>query len=309
MRNTFINTIIDACKIRDDVFIISGDAGLGVFDEFKNLYPDRFLNLGVAEQNMASFSAGLAMTGFKVYIYNIIPFILYRCYEQVRNDICYQKLPVVLVGIGSGITYALQGMTHYAVEDLGIAQTLPNLTVISPIDPIEAELAALHSLNSHSPVYIRLAKRGEPYIHKGKNFDIREPQIIEEGEEIAVVFYGSIGEEVMKAKNILNQEGIYPRIISVPMVIPMDIRKLFSLIEGMKYVITVEEHFVNCGMGAILLRESINRNSDWKIFTLGIVDKFIHEIKDINGMREYYGISAHTISDYIKQLIASKGRI
>jgi len=87
MRNTFINTIIDACKTREDVFIISGDAGLGVFDEFKVNYPDRFLNLGVAEQNMASFTAGLSMTGFKVYMYNIISFLLYRCYEQVRKGI------------------------------------------------------------------------------------------------------------------------------------------------------------------------------------------------------------------------------
>src|SRR3990172_3545592 len=183
MRNTLINTIIDACKKREDVFVISGDAGLGVFDEFKEAYKNRFLNLGIAEQNMASFAAGLAMSDFKVYIYNIIPFLLYRCYEQVRNDICYQELPVTLVGIGSGITYAPQGMTHYSVEDLGIAQTLPNLTVISPIDPIEAKLAARYSLSSESPVYVRLAKRGEPNIHKNENIDITEPQLIEDGED------------------------------------------------------------------------------------------------------------------------------
>ncbi|MDH4028594.1 MAG: transketolase, partial [Nitrospirota bacterium] len=153
MRNTFMDTVIDSCSRRDDVFIISGDAGLGVFDDFRETYPDRFLNLGVAEQNMASFSAGMAMTGSKVFTYNIIPFALYRCYEQVRNDICYQKVPVVLVGIGSGITYAPQGMTHYSIEDVGLARTLPNLTVISPADPIEAGLAALYSLDAENPVY------------------------------------------------------------------------------------------------------------------------------------------------------------
>lgn len=104
MRNTFINTIIDACKTRDDIFIISGDAWLGVFDEFKVKYPDRFLNLGIAEQNLASFTAGLSMTGFKVYMYNIIPFVLYRCYEQVRKrhkSVRRQKKNLIRTGIRS----------------------------------------------------------------------------------------------------------------------------------------------------------------------------------------------------------------
>ena len=307
MRNLFVNTILDACEKRTDIFIVSGDAGLGVFDEYKNMYQDRFLNLGIAEQNMASFSAGLALTGFKVYAYNIIPFLLYRCYEQVRNDICYQKLPIVLVGIGSGITYALQGMTHYSVEDLGIAQTLPNIKVFSPIDPVEAKLAALYSLNADSPMYVRLAKRGEPNIHKDENFDIREPQVIQDGEEVAVVFHGSIGEEVVKAKNILKKECIYPKLISIPMVMPLDIDKLFLMLSSMKYVVTVEEHFLSCGIGSMLSRAYIKAPPSWKLFTLGIADKFIHEIKDLNGMREHFGISSAKISDFIKQIIISKG--
>jgi len=162
MRNAFIDTILDAGKKIPDIFVISGDAGLGVFDKFKEEFSDKFLNLGVAEQNAVGFSAGLALTGYKVYLYNIIPFVLYRCYEQVRNDICYQDLPVVLVGIGSGVTYAPQGMTHYSIEDLGIAQTLPNLEVFSPADPVEAKLAARYSLTAKSPVYVRLPKKGSP---------------------------------------------------------------------------------------------------------------------------------------------------
>ena len=303
MRNTLINTIIDACKKREDVFVISGDAGLGVFDEFKEAYKNRFLNLGIAEQNMASFAAGLAMSDFKVYIYNIIPFLLYRCYEQVRNDICYQELPVTLVGIGSGITYAPQGMTHYSVEDLGLAQTLPNIKVFSPLDPIEAKLAAEYSLNCKSPVYIRLAKRGEPNIHKKENFDITEPQLIEEGEDIAILFHGSIGVEVLKAVGILKKEKIYPKIISVPMVIPINSEKLFSMLQNLKCVITVEEHFINSGIGSMLSREYVKAKPGWELFTLGIPDGFIHVIKDLDGMREYFGISAARIAEYIRKKV------
>ncbi len=115
MRRAVINTITEFAKKEKKAFMIVGDAGYGVMDEFCRFFPERFLNLGVAEQNMIGFSAGLAMAGFKVFVYDIIPFLLYRAYEQIRNDICYQRLPLTLIGIGSGITYAPQGITHYAV--------------------------------------------------------------------------------------------------------------------------------------------------------------------------------------------------
>ena len=221
MRNTFINEVIEASKIRDDIFIITGDAGLGVFDSFKKDNPDRFLNLGVAEQNMISFAAGLAMNDYKVYIYNITPFLLYRCYEQVRNDICYQRLPIVLVGIGSGVTYAPAGITHYSVEDIGLAQTLPNLQVFSPADPAEANAAASYSLTSEGPVFVRLAKKGEPIINHNHKINIEMPQKIADGKDVALVFHGSISEEIIKAQKLLAAKGVSPLLISVPMVQPL----------------------------------------------------------------------------------------
>lgn len=303
MRNTFMNAIIDACKTKHDIFIISGDAGLGVFDEFKDAYPDNFLNLGIAEQNMIGFSAGLSLSGFKVYVYNIIPFVLYRCYEQVRNDICYQKLPVTLVGIGSGITYAPAGMTHYSVEDIGIAQTLPNLTVISPIDPVEAKLAAQYSLKADEPVYIRLAKRGEPVIHSRDDFDITLPQVIKEGTDTAIVFHGSISAEVMKAYEELIHEGIYPLLLSIPMIQPLKKEPLLDILEKIKHVVCVEEHFENCGLGSIIRKVSLESRSSWRLTTLGIPYKFIHEIKHTESMREYFGILSSDIVRHVKNTL------
>jgi transketolase len=304
MRNTFVNTIVEACEERDDIFVICGDAGLKVLDEFKERYPERFLNLGIAEQNAASFSAGMALAGYKVYFYNVIPFVLYRCYEQVRNDICYQRLPVVLTGIGSGITYAPQGMTHYSVEDLGIARTLPNLTVFSPIDPIEARLAARYSIEADTPVYVRLAKRGEPCIHKSESgIDITSPQQIEEGDKVAILFHGSIGLEVLRAREILKKERIYPKLISIPMIQPLPVEKLFMMLKDVKYVLSIEEHFINSGLGSILVNEYLKATPPWRLFPLGIPYKFIHEIKDIAGMREHFGISGAKIADFIKGII------
>jgi transketolase len=303
MRNTFINTVIDVFSERDDIFIISGDGGLGVFDEFKEKHHDRFLNLGIAEQNMASFSAGLSMAGFKVFIYNIIPFLLYRCYEQVRNDICYQELPVVLVGIGSGITYALQGMTHYSVEDIGIAKTLPNLTVLSPADPIEAKLAAEYSLKAKSPVYVRLPKRGEPIVHAKTEFDISEPQIIKDGKDVAIVFHGSIIDEVMDAGVQLQQDGIRPLLISVPMIQPLNKNALLAMLHDINLVVVVEEHFENSGLGSIMKIVHSNAKPSWSLKTLGLPFGFIHEVKNTKGMREFFGISAANIVITVKEFL------
>jgi transketolase len=303
MRNTCVNAILECCINNKNIFVISGDAGLGVFDEFQKLFPYRFLNLGVAEQNMISFSAGLCMAGFKVYVYNIIPFVLYRCYEQVRNDICYQKLPVVLIGIGSGVTYAPQGMTHYSTEDIGLAQTLPNLTVFSPSDPIEAKLAAQYSLTAREPVYIRLAKRGEPKIHENDEFDITKPQVIKKGSNIAIVFHGSASIEAINAYNYLSKKGIFPMLVSVPMVQPLNKKTIIDLFMEMDHVVSVEEHYINCGLGDILSQLHREYNLNWKLTTLGIPFRFIHEIKDTTHMREYFGLSSKDIVKTVQKIV------
>ncbi|MBI4822902.1 MAG: transketolase [Nitrospirae bacterium] len=301
MRNAFVNTLISASMSRDDIFIVTGDNGAGVFDAFMKNNPNQFINLGIAEQNLTSVSAGLAMSGYKVCTYNIIPFLLYRCYEQVRNDICYQELPVIMVGIGSGVTYAPQGLTHYSVEDIGIAQTLPNLIVISPCDPIEAKCAAKYAINADKPVYVRIPKRGEPVFHKTENLDITIPQVLRQGEDIALIFHGNISEEVMNAYDKLVERHIYPMIISVPIIQPLNVDSLFDILKNIKTVIAVEEHYENCGFGGILRQAYHQHKPSWKLKVMGIPFKFIHEIKNTSGMRSYFGILAGDIVNAVNE--------
>lgn len=302
MRNTFVDVIIDECIQHDDIFIITGDAGLGVFDDFQKKRPDRFLNLGIAEQNTIGCAAGLALAGFRVYVYNITPFVLYRCYEQVRNDICYQNLPVTLVGIGSGLTYAPMGMTHYSVEDLGITQTLPNLRVFSPTDPIEAKLAALATLSGECPTYVRLAKRGEPNVHNNTELDITKPLCLTEGSEVAIVFHGTMANEVLEARKILNERGVSAKIISIPLISPCPIDILDSMLSNIHHVVTVEEHFIDSGLGARIAYWSATHRPKWRLSCLGIKPKFIHEIKKQSSMRKHFGISAEQIASHVLNL-------
>ncbi len=302
MRNTFINTLIAACTERDDIFILSGDAGLGVFDRFKDEFPGRFLNMGVAEQNTIGFAAGLSLSGYRVVVYNIIPFVLYRCYEQVRNDICYQKLPVVLVGIGSGVTYAPMGMTHYSIEDIGLARTLPNMTVISPCDPVEAKFAARHALTCTTPLYVRLAKRGEPEIHPNDDFDISKPQVIRKGHKIAIVSHGSMVGEALAAWNCLNDAGITPLLLSLPTIQPLDINTLGTLLEGIAVVIVLEEHYESCGLGSIMANLMVERTLSFRLIKMGIPDEFIYAVNDTSGLRKQFGIDAGSIIKKVRSL-------
>jgi transketolase len=258
--------------------------------------------MGVAEQNTISFAAGLAMTGFRVVVYNIAPFVLYRCYEQVRNDLCYQELPVVLVGTGSGITYAPMGMSHYAVEDIGVARTLPNLTTISPMDPPEAKAAATYALQCPGPVYIRLAKRGEPTFHQGEVADITAPQLIRDGANVALVFHGSIASEVLSAVTLLNQQSITPRVISVPTVQPIDWLKLGVLLEGIDMVLCVEEHFVTSGLGSMLALHKVETAAQWGLIVAGIPAEFIHRVQGVERLRETFGITAAAIAGRVASL-------
>jgi len=296
MRNTIIDKIYEAAKKDKKIFLITGDAGFGVLDKYQKDFPKRFLNLGIAEQNTISFASGLALAGYKVFVYNIVPFVMYRCYEQVRNDICYQKLPVTLIGIGSGVTYAPQGVTHYSVEDITIAKTLPNLTIFSPADPLEAQLCAEYALKSKEPVYIRIAKSGEPKIHESKPNNINRPIIVKEGKSVAVLFHGSVGIEVNKAINGLNKT---PKVISVPMLQPIDLGMLKSELKAVHTIITVEEHFVYGGLGSILSDWIAVNKLSFRLIKLGIKNEFIHAIKNNAGMRDKYGISSEKIKTCI----------
>jgi transketolase len=303
MRNAFIDTILRATLQRDDIFLISGDAGLGVFDEFKERCPDRFLNMGVAEQNTLSFAAGMSMTGYKVVVYNIIPFLLYRAFEQVRNDICYQKLPVILAGIGSGITYAPQGMTHYAIEDIGIARSMPNLSIISPIDPVEAAKAAQYALSADHPVYVRLAKRGEPTLHPSDNIDITNPNVLQDGRHVGLICHGSIGEEVLKAGRALSANGIQARIISMPMIQPVAGQALVDLVEDLSHIVTVEEHYTSCGLGNLMTDLVMEKKLVCSVRKLGIPHQFIHRILNTAGMRNHFGIDAAGIAATVREIV------
>lgn len=309
MRNTFINTLEKRASADDRIYIVSGDAGYGVFESFRGNHPERFVNSGVAEANMIGYAAGMAMAGFNVFVYNIIPFVLYRCYEQVRNDLCYQKVPVTLVGIGSGLTYAPQGMTHYSIEDLALCLSLPNLTVLSPCDPVETQAAVTFALDHDLPVYIRLAKSGEPVFRQDSCTDISEPCIIRDGKDAVILTYGTIMSEAVAACDLLHEKGIGVRLISLPMIQPFPGEAVLDLMSGFSHGVILEEQFRTGGLATRFSDYCLNKTIGCTLSTLAVTDHYIHSIKKQAGMRQYYNIDAQSIATCIeKSLTQDKSR-
>ncbi len=302
MRTTFIKTLTERAVSDESIYVVSGDAGFGVFEDYKALYPGRYINSGIAEANATGYAAGMAMAGFNVFVYNIIPFVLYRCFEQVRNDICYQRLPVTLVGIGAGLTYAPGGMTHYSVEDLSLCLALPNLTVISPADGIETRAAVDYAVQSEAPVYIRIAKSGEPVMKDVRENGILSPGVIRDGEGIAVVAYGSIVAEAVQAADRLKDSGIRPKIVSLPTIQPLDMESLDAVLSNTEHVIVLEEHFRHGGLYTRLLERFSEAGISRRIYPMAIPNRFIHAIRNQAGMRQMFGIDSDSVIKKIKEI-------
>lgn len=289
MRNSVAAEIKKLAKVDESLFVIAGDAGLGVWDDFNT--SKQFINTGVNEQLNIGFGAGLSLQGHKVIYYNIAPFVIMRPYEFVRNDICYQELPMILIGTGSGITYAPAGVTHYVVEDITLASTMPNLDIFSPADPVEAVECLKYAYKSKRPSYIRIAKNGEDIIHT-QNIDITKPIFINKSDSKNIlILHGSIVDEISKILKIIDIN-----IVSVPMLTSdLDWEDFLS---DFNKVFTLEEHFINGGFGT-MLRDKIEK----KIYKFGLKNEYIHKIGNRDYLREYYEIDGKSIGNKIKDIV------
>lgn len=289
MRTAFIKTLIKLAKKDERIYLLVGDVGFSVVEEFREKFPKRFLNCGVAEQNMVGIAAGLALEGKKPYIYTIIPFAILRCLEHIRNNIAYQNLDVKIVCIGSGFTYGHLAITHYAIEDLGAMRSLPNFTILCPGDPIESEKLTLESYKTKNPTYIRLSKAGEKIIHK-KNVKIKigKPIVLTKGEDGAIISSGIFLAEGKEIVEELEKKGYKLKLISLPTLKPIDERALFKEIKNLKLIFSLEEHNVIGGLGSALAEILLKKNWKGKFKSIGVLDFYPPETGDAEYLRKKY---------------------
>lgn len=256
MRTAFINQLIEEAKTNEKIFLLVGDLGFSVVEPFAELFPERFLNVGIAEQNMAGIASGLAMEGFCVYIYSIGNFPTLRCMEQIRYDICYHNLNVKIVAVGGGFAYGPLGASHHATEEIGMLRTIPNMVVCAPGDPAETKAITTFTSQNKGPCYIRIGKAGEPIIHSvtSLNLSIGEILEIKKGDINAIFSTGSMLKYVC---DFVTKNEINASIYSFPFVKPINKDALLSILKLHTKVITIEEHQAQSGFGSAIL-ETIN---------------------------------------------------
>lgn len=259
------------------IVLLSGDIGNRLFDGFKAQAPERFLNCGVAEANMTGVAAGMAIQGLRPFTYTITPFVTTRCLEQIRVDVCYHRLPVTIVGVGGGISYASLGATHHACEDIAFLRALPEMQVICPADALEVEAALEAVLTQNAPAYIRLGKKGEPQLHAQRpDFAIGKALRLFAGEEVCILACGTHCAQAVEARDQLAGEGIHAEVYSFHTVKPLDLACLEDVFQRFRLVVTVEEHSLIGGFGAAVAEWVADTRPAARLLRVGTPDVFPH---------------------------------
>lgn len=289
MRTAFIDQLIKEARQNPNIFLIVGDLGYNVIEPFAKEFPDRFLNAGIAEQNMAGVAAGLSMCGYNVYIYSIGNFPTLRCIEQIRNDVAYHKANVKIVAVGAGFAYADLGATHHATEALGIMRAIPNMVVSSPSDPAEARAITSISSTYNGPMYIQLGKAGEKNIHPTVQ-DLKIGDIIKfrvSGKNKALFLTGSIAAEVLTDDKALEYD-----IYTVPFIKPLNRTQMQSIASTHSEITIIEEHQLSTGVGSAITEVLNDLYADEKlsiyprIHRIGIADCFTEVSGSQNFLRK-----------------------
>jgi transketolase len=301
MRNAFADEITRIASMDERLILLSGDIGNRLFEEYKNAFPNRFLNCGVAEANMTGVAAGLAMNGLRPITYTIAPFATTRCFEQIRDDICYHNLPVIIIGIGSGLGYAELGATHQSLEDIAILRALPNMTVLCPADPQETRLALRAALNMDGPVYLRLGKKGEKPVHeKNTNYQIGHAMPLRLGSDCALLSTGVIAPLALEVANSLADQNITTKVIHFPSVKPLDNKTLVHCVQKYQLIATIEEHSRIGGFGSAVAEWLSDYGAHTTtLLRYGTQDKFFCEAGGTLYARWRHGLSENIISDDI----------
>lgn len=308
MRTAFFNALMKLAEQDSRVFLVVGDLGFGVTEPFAQRFPERYLNAGVAEQNMTGIAAGLALSGKIVFTYSIANFPILRCLEQIRNDVCYHHANVKVVAVGGGFAYGSLGATHHATEDLAIMRALPGMSVVAPGDPEEAT-AATDAVAAHNgPCYLRLGRAGEQNVHNGPiHFQLGKAIQIRQGSDVTLISTGGMLQTAVETADALSNKGVQARLLSMHTLKPLDENAVLAAARETSAICTIEEHSIIGGLGsavAEVLAESSGHEVVFKRFALP--SAFACKSGTQEYLRGQFGLGVESLSDAI--YAATRGR-
>lgn len=274
MRKALSEILISTASTDKRLVFLTGDLGYGVFDEYKNRFKKRYINVGVAESQMVSMSAGLAMEGFRPIVYSIASFLLRRAYEQIKISVCYHNLPVIFIGAGGGFIYSSSGPTHHSQEDFLLMSSIPNMQIFSPGTPDELKDLFPEIIKSNKPSYIRIGKFGEENIKSKDKTKIYGIKQIIKGNDTSFVSNSDTIHLCLKVIKKLNLKNIFPSLIHLPTIKPIknsELKKILSY----KDLIVVEDTSEIGGIYSIFQNYLFNNNIKINLFRKGPLDEFI----------------------------------
>jgi transketolase len=308
LRAAFINNLLYTAREDESIFLLVGDVGYRLVEPFAEEFPKRFVNIGIAEQNMIGIAVGMALSGKTVFIYSIANFPTVRCIEQIRNDVCYHKTNVKIVTAGSGLIYGALGSTHHLTEDIALMRALPNMTIIAPGDPLEAGLATRAVALLPGPCYLRLGRTGDPAVYRtAPDFKIGQAIKMRDGQDITLITSGGILPNVCQAAENLAGQGIEARVLNMHTIKPIDKRAVLSAASDTGAIVTIEEHNVLGGLGsavAELLAEDVHSGTSF--MRMGIPDEFCSQVGSQDYLRNVYSLSVGGIVSCVKKFLEHK---
>jgi len=298
VRNTFSEALYDEAKKNPEIYIVVADISpAGSMAKFSTEYPERFINVGVAEQSMIGIAAGLALRGCQPFAYTIATFSLYRPFEMVRDDLCYQNLPVTVVGMGSGVIYSTLGGTHHTQEDIAVAGAIPNMQIIAPCDPAECTEATRHCATQKvGPIYLRLGKAGEPDMTKGAEpWKFGKLRYLRRGSDVCILTYGVITKMAAQIADSLAAQGKSVSLVSCHTLKPLDREGIIEALKTHKQVIVIEEHAPQGGLAPQTKQIAWDIKATCRLDTFTLQDKFIHNYGSHDDLLAAHGLSPQRI--------------
>lgn len=298
MRNTFSETLYAEATANPDVYIVVADISpAGSMAKFSSEYPERFINVGVAEQSMIGIAAGLALKGCQPFAYTIATFSLYRPFEMIRDDLCYQNLPVTVVGMGAGVIYSTLGGTHHTQEDIAIASALPNMQVLAPCDPLECvEATRWCARQRNGPVYLRIGKAGEPVLTaQAEPWQFGKLRYLRRGSDVCILTYGVITAMAVGIADKLATQGRSVSLVSAHTLKPLDRDGITAALQEHRHVVVIEEHAPQGGLASQVKQIAWDVRATCRLDTFTLQDAFIHNYGSTNDLLAAHGLSPERI--------------
>jgi transketolase len=304
MRAAFVSSLVELADADDRVVLLTGDLGFTVLEPFAERFPGRFFNAGVAEQNMIGVATGLAEAGYTPYVYSIATFASMRGYEFIRDGPVLHDLPVRIVGVGGGMDYGHNGMTHYAVEDVALMRTQPSLAVVAPADPGQTQAALVAVQALPGPAYLRLGKDATPVPRLNGAFRLGHIEVLRSGRDISIVALGPMVTTALQAADMLSKESLSVGVALVSSFNPSPVEDLAEFLGGSRLAISVEAHYRNGGLGSHVAEVIAESGLECRLVRSGLDAVPAGVTGSSAFMFEQFGLSPHQIAETGRQALA-----